>query len=38
MIRSIVKYGNALLHRPSERVEEITPELQKLIDEMIETM
>ena len=38
MIRPIVKYGTALLHRPSQRVDEITPELQKLIDEMIETM
>jgi peptide deformylase len=38
MIRPIVKYGTALLHRPSQRVDEITPELHKLIDDMIETM
>jgi peptide deformylase len=38
MIRPIVKYGTAPLHRASQRVDEITPELQTLIDEMIETM
>jgi peptide deformylase len=38
MIRPIVKYGTALLHRPSERVDEITPDLQRLIDDMVETM
>ena len=38
MIRPIVKYGTSLLHRPSERVEDIGPDLQKLIDDMIETM
>jgi peptide deformylase len=38
MIRPIVKYGTPLLHRPSERVDEITPDLQRLIDDMVETM
>jgi peptide deformylase len=38
MIRPIVKYGTAALHRPAQRVHEITPELRVLIDDMIETM
>jgi peptide deformylase len=38
MIRPIVKYGDAVLHRPAERVDALTPELQVLIDDMIDTM
>jgi peptide deformylase len=38
MIRPIVKYGDEVLHRPAERVDAVTPELQVLIDDMIETM
>jgi len=38
MIRPIVKYGTASLHRPAEKVDAITPDLQTLIDDMIETM
>ena len=39
MIRPIVKYGKEdILHQPSQRVEEITPDLQRLIDDMVETM
>jgi peptide deformylase len=38
MIRPIVKYGNEVLHRPAERVYSLTPEVQVLIDDMIETM
>ena len=38
MIRPIVKYGAAALHRPAQRVDAITRELQILIDDMIETM
>jgi peptide deformylase len=38
MIRPIVKYGKDILHQPSQRVEEITPDLQRLIDDMVETM
>jgi peptide deformylase len=38
MIRPIVKYGNEILHRPAERVDALTPELQVLIDDMIDTM
>ena len=38
MIRPIVKYGDEILHRPAERVDAMTPELQMLIDDMIDTM
>jgi peptide deformylase len=38
MIRPIVKYGHQTLHRPAERVDGVTPELQVLIDDMIDTM
>ena len=38
MIRPIVKYGDEILHRPAERVDAMTPELQVLIDDMIDTM
>ena len=38
MIRPILKFGEAPLHERAEDVGEITPEIQKLIDDMIETM
>ncbi len=38
MIRPIVKYGTDVLHRPAEPVGEMTPDLQRLIDDMVETM
>jgi len=38
MIRPIVKYGHQTLHRPAEPVETMMPELQVLIDDMIDTM
>jgi len=38
MIRPIVKYGDEILHRPAERVDAMTPELQVLVDDMIDTM
>ena len=38
MIRSIVRYGQRVLHEPAQPVESITPDLQSLIDDMIETM
>lgn len=34
----IRKYGDPVLRRPTERVEVIDAELQKLIDDMVETM
>ena len=38
MIRPILKYGDQLLHAPAQRVEGITPDVERLIDDMIETM
>jgi peptide deformylase len=38
MLRPIVKHGHATLHRRAQQVESITPEIQSLIDDMIETM
>jgi peptide deformylase len=38
MIRPILRYGDELLHQPAAPVAEITPEIQQLIDDMIETM
>lgn len=38
MLRPIVRHGAAVLHRPSEPVAEITPEIDALVDDMIQTM
>jgi len=38
MLRPIVKYGHEALHRKAAPVTAITPDLQPLIDDMIETM
>lgn len=38
MIRPIVRYGTDVLHAPAAPVSEITPETQRLIDDMIQTM
>jgi peptide deformylase len=38
MIRPIVRYGADALHRPAEPVQEITPDIERLIDDMIQTM
>ena len=38
MIRPILKYGDAPLHEAAQRVEAITSDVDKLIDDMIETM
>ena len=38
MVLDIVKYGDPVLRQKGERVEAITPELTKLIDDMLETM
>ena len=38
MIRPILKYGAQVLHEHAAEVQEVTPELQVLIDDMIETM
>jgi peptide deformylase len=38
MIRPILRYGDPVLHRPAAAVADITPEIQQLIDDMIQTM
>ena len=38
MIRPILKYGDAVLHDRARSVDAITPEIERLIDDMIETM
>src|SRR5438128_2530482 len=38
MIRPILKYGDTPLHEPAKPVDTITPDIERLIDDMIETM
>jgi peptide deformylase len=38
MIRPIIRYGADTLHAPAAEVADITPEIQQLIDDMIQTM
>jgi peptide deformylase len=38
MIRPIVKYGHSVLHEPAAKVTDLTPDIEKLIDDMVETM
>jgi len=38
MILDIVKYGDPVLRQKGERVEEVTPKITQLIDDMLETM
>jgi peptide deformylase len=38
MIRPILKYGDAVLHERAGAVDAITPEIDRLVDDMIETM
>ena len=38
MLRPIVRYGADVLHQPAAPVEAVTPEIQRLIDDMIQTM
>jgi peptide deformylase len=38
MLRPIVRYGADVLHQPAAPVEAVTPEIQTLIDDMIQTM
>jgi peptide deformylase len=38
VIRPILRYGADVLHAPAAPVREITPEIQQLIDDMIQTM
>ena len=38
MIRPILKYGDKLLHERTRAVDALTPEIDRLVDDMIETM
>jgi peptide deformylase len=38
MIRPILKYGDEVLHKPAAPVDAITPEIERLIDDMVSTM
>jgi peptide deformylase len=38
MLRPILRFGDAGLHRPAQPLAEITPEIRTLIDDMIQTM
>jgi peptide deformylase len=38
MIRPILKYGDAVLHEKAKVVEAITPDIDRLVDDMIQTM
>src|SRR5207249_12246264 len=38
MILPVVKYGHPMLRQKGARIEKITPEVKKLIDDMLETM
>jgi peptide deformylase len=38
MIRPILKYGDAVLHRLAQPVAAITPDIERLVDDMIDTM
>jgi peptide deformylase len=38
MILDVVKYGHPALRKKGERIEKITPEIKKLIEDMFETM
>src|SRR5947209_2731863 len=38
MIRPILKYGDKILHARARAVDALTPEIDRLVDDMIETM
>jgi peptide deformylase len=38
MLRPILKYGDQVLHAPAKPVDAVTPEIDRLIEDMIETM
>ena len=38
MIRPILKYGDAVVHARTKPVDSVTPEIDRLVDDMIETM
>jgi peptide deformylase len=38
MIRPILKYGDGTLHDPARAVDAVTPDIERIIDDMVETM
>jgi peptide deformylase len=38
MIRPLLRYGAGVLHQPAAPVEEITPDIDRLLTDMVETM
>jgi peptide deformylase len=38
MLRPILKYGDSVLHERARTVDDITPDIVRLIDDMVETM
>jgi peptide deformylase len=38
MLRPILRFGDSVLHRPAQPIQEITADVQSLIDDMIQTM
>ena len=38
MIRPIRRYGDSVLHQPAQPVGEITPEIEELVRDMVETL
>ena len=38
MIRPILKFGDQVLHEPAAPVDAITPDVERLVDDMVETM
>jgi len=38
VIRPILKYGDSILHDKAKKVDAITPEIDRLVEDMIETM
>jgi peptide deformylase len=38
VIRPILKYGDDILHDPAREVEAVTPDIERLVNDMIETM
>jgi peptide deformylase len=38
MIRPLMRYGETVLHQPATPVAEVTPEIDRLVNDMVETM
>src|SRR5689334_3754300 len=38
MIRPILKYGDGILHERARDVDQVTPEIERLVDDLVDTM